>query len=199
MFLNPLSSKAFVFITLIAIAFIACGSVFLYLNSAKPTNSFQVTEEIKSNLDLNQFSYQDILENPEFKQGMQRSVKTKNLNKAKALQQKAIQIALAAGLDDFEVQLLSGDKGLNFMQFLAKRQLFAAEFEVRYQGLKDIQQLKLDYPEAADLFARSDMLIAKRDRDIIDIAKSLATGNADLEPYIRAAQQQWLRNSQAKE
>lgn len=140
---------------------------------------------------LPSISYQTILENDEFQSGMQAAVKNSDIEAAKALQQKAIEIATAANLPASQINLLSGDSGLHFMQFLAKRQLFSIAFEKRYRELKGIQDLKLIYPEAKDLFARSDELLALRDKQILQIAQQLA-GDEDVAPYLKQAREQWL-------
>lgn len=140
---------------------------------------------------LPSISYQTILENDEFKSGMQAAVKNSDIEAAKALQQKAIEIATAANLPASQINLLSGDSGLHFMQFLAKRQLFSIAFEKRYRELKGVQDLKLIYPEAKDLFARSDELITQRDSQIREIAIELA-GNEDFAPFLEQAQKQWI-------
>lgn len=142
-------------------------------------------------------SYQTILENDEFKKGMQTAVKNSDLDAAKVLQQKALEIATAANLPKSQLNLLSGESGLNFMQFLAKRQLFSIAFEKRYRDLKGIQDLKLIYPEAADLFEKSDQLLALRDKQIQEIAQQLA-GEEDAGPYLIQAQEQWLALSRGR-
>ncbi|WP_343861731.1 hypothetical protein [Aliiglaciecola litoralis] len=147
-----------------------------------PISSQSITEP--------KFSYLDILQNDEFKDGMQKAVMDSDIELAKTLQAKAIEIANAAQLPDAEIQILSDERGLNYMLFLAKRQLFIAAFERRYLALEGIQDIKLIYPEAQNLFARSDALIAQRDQMINDIAKEMAGGN-DIGDYLQKAKDQW--------
>jgi hypothetical protein len=143
------------------------------------------------------FSYQDILNNDEFKTGMQQAVLNSDIEQARELQSRAVDIAEVARLPEAEIQLLSGDKGLSFMQFLAKRQLFAAAFERRYLGLEGIQDIKLIYPEAQSLFAKSDALIAQRDKMILEIAAEMANGG-NIDEHILQAKQHWKEIQQAK-
>lgn len=142
--------------------------------------------------DQRSFSYLDILNNPEFRSEMQDAVSNFDLEKAKMLQQKAIEIALVAQLPAEELNIIKGDKGLMYMQFLAKRQLFLVGFERRYKQLGGINDIKAMYPEAKDLFERSDRLIAQRDAEIKAIATELADGAA-IDDYLYLAKQQWLQ------
>lgn len=137
-----------------------------------------------------QYTYTDILNNPEFKQQMQLAVKNNDGESAAQLQQKALEIARAADLPKVEIALLEGEKGLEFMRFMAIRQLFWQEFEDYYAQLKDISLLKKLYPEAQDLFERADSLVEKRDKELNDLAKSLA-GDEDIAPYLEMVKQQW--------
>lgn len=146
------------------------------------------------------YSYLDILENAEFRTEMQNAVRNYDLAKAQKLQDKAIEIALAAQLPAEELNLIKGERGLGYMQFLAKRQLFLAGFERRYKQLDGINDIKALYPEAKDLFARSDRLIEQRDVEIKAIAIELANG-APIDDYLYLAKQQWLQaaNQQTSE
>ncbi|MDO6712311.1 hypothetical protein Q4567_16370 [Aliiglaciecola sp. 2_MG-2023] len=142
--------------------------------------------------DIKQYSYKDILNNDEFKLGMQQAVENNDIELAKTLQEKAIEIAVAANLPATEVSLISGDNGLRFMQFLACRQIFVKKFQQHYLSFQDIQQLKLDYPEAQDLFERSDNLIETRDSQIHALAEQLAGESGDVELYLQLAKEQWI-------
>ncbi|GAC14168.1 hypothetical protein GLIP_1534 [Aliiglaciecola lipolytica E3] len=138
-----------------------------------------------------QYSYTDILNNDEFKLGMQQAVENNDVELAKELQQKALEIAHAANLPESEINLLSGENGLRFMGFLASRQLFVEKFQQHYLSFKDIEQLKLDYPEAYDLFERSDKLIELRDDQIQQLAEALAGESGDVDLHIHEAKEQW--------
>lgn len=163
-------------------------SSWYFFNDPQPAGE---TAAISGDAPSGSLSYMDILNNSEFVSQMQHAVLSKDTQLAKSLQAKALEIAHAAQLPDNEIELLSGDKGLDFMTFLAKRQLFAREFEQRYYQLESIETLKQTYPEARDLFAKSDLLIAARDAQIFEIAESLADGG-NVEAYITQAKQQWM-------
>ncbi|MCC2615885.1 hypothetical protein LJ739_06500 [Aestuariibacter halophilus] len=136
-------------------------------------------------------SYVDILDNPEFEQRMLAAVMQQDTQAISALQDKALEIARAAGLDQTQIDLLSGEQGREFMQFRARRQHFLAAFEERYYNLQDLGSLAEQFPEAADLIARAEQLIEQRDNDIRHIAETLAQGEP-IQPYLEQARSQWL-------
>lgn len=180
-------------IPLLAVVSLLVLFVVLYLQKHNSVGESEKggNEQLASNR-VPSISYTDILENDEFKRGMQQAVHHSDIEKAKALQEKALEIAFAAKLPEAQINLLSGQRGLSYMQFLAKRQLFSAAFERRYTSLEGIQDLKLIYPEAKDLFEKSDRLITDRDAAILKIAQELAAGNDDIAPFMNLAREQWL-------
>lgn len=89
-------------------------------------------------------------------------------------QQKALEVAKAAQLTERDIDFIGAQSGRDYLIFHARRQLFNLEFERRYLELEEIETLKLRYPQAGDLFASVDKLIADRDGIITDIAKVLS-------------------------
>lgn len=142
-------------------------------------------------------SYLDILNNPEFKSKMVSATRENNTDTLAELQEKAVQIGKAANLSPDEMALLSGEKGLRFMQFRAKRDMFLEEFTNHYNQLLPINTLKSRYPEAADMFDKADSMIAERDDNIIRIARQLA-GTDNVEPFLSQARQQWKDRAAAE-
>lgn len=154
-------------------------------------------ENLKSgvqNSESPSISYLDILNNPEFSEGMLNAVRMGDQNKMQRLQKKAVEIGIAAKLDADQMALLEGVKGLDFMRFRARRALFIDDFESYFNLLKPIDELKSTYPEAADLFDKADALILDRDNKIIEIAKSLADGE-DYQLYLQQARTQWIEKA----
>lgn len=136
-------------------------------------------------------SYLDILENPEFKQKMRQAILSDDVETMQMLQNRAIEIANVAGLSADQTSLLVGERGLHFIAFRVQRQIFADKFSEHYIQLKSIEQLKRQYPQAQDLFARADQLIQVRDQSIKDIAIALSSGD-NYQAHLAQAQQQWL-------
>lgn len=184
-----MSKKLVSGLILVAIAAVLIG--IWYLKQTSPELIPPPVSKIQSETEIRSFSYQDILNNPEFRTEMQNAVRNFDQQKAEKLQEKALEIAMAAQLPPNEINLIKGERGLDYMQFLAKRQLFLSGFERRYRQLKGINDIKALYPEANDLFARSDRLITQRDEEIQAIAYELAEGGS-IDDYLYLAKQQWL-------
>jgi hypothetical protein len=136
-------------------------------------------------------SMTDILNNPEFKEGIQQAVRENDEALMADLQDKALEIAEAAGFSESQMKLLEGEQGKNYLSFNAKRQLFMQAFSVAFKQLDDITALKKRYPEAQDLFPKADALIAKRDADLIAAAKELASSDSEYQGYLEQAREQW--------
>jgi hypothetical protein len=83
--------------------------------------------------------------------------------------------------------------------FNAKRQLYNDAFEARYYSLEEVESLKAQYPEAKDLFPRTDALIEKRDAIIKQIAIALSNEDIPSEDALEQARQQWLMQAQKPE
>lgn len=143
-------------------------------------------------------SYLDILENPEFKQKMRQAILSDDVETMQMLQNRAIEIANVAGLSADQKSLLVGERGLHFIAFRVQRQIFADKFSEYYIQLKSIDQLKRQYPQAQDLFAKADQLIQLRDQSIKEIAIALSSSD-NYQAHLAQAQQQWLaRANQAQ-
>lgn len=159
------------------------GSLWLFQDNTRQSNTAQTPAEPS-------ISYLDILNHPEFEVGVINALRENNQNEIKRLQARAVEIGILANLSVDEMSLLQGDRGLKFIQFNAKRKMFMDDFSYLYNQLLPIDKLKESYPEAADLFARADKLIAQRDQNILQTAKQLA-GTEDYQLYLLQARQQW--------
>jgi hypothetical protein len=80
--------------------------------------------------------------------------------------------------------------------FNAKRQLYNEAFEARYYSLEEVDSLKEKYPEAKDLFDRTDALLRKRDLIIEQMAKTLSGSNTVDSSSLEAAKQQWREQAE---
>lgn len=143
-------------------------------------------------------SYLDILENPEFNQKMTEAVLENDIAAMEILQNRAIEIANVAGLASAQMELLVGERGLHFIVFRVKRQIFTDLFSEHYMQLKPISEIKFRYPEAQDLFAKADQLIHQRDESIKNIAIELSS-ETDYLSYLQQAKIQWLDRAKRPE
>jgi hypothetical protein len=134
---------------------------------------------------------QQILHASDLVAGMARAVKNNDEPAIEQWQQKAVEVAKAAELTDSDIAFISSQKGREYLIFHAKRALFNTAFEQHYYELKGIDGLKTKYPEAHDLFAEADRLIAARDAIIMDIASELSETATPDEANVMQAKALW--------
>ena len=134
---------------------------------------------------------QQILHASDLVSGMATAVKNNDQAAIEQWQQKAVEVAKAAELTDSDITFISSEKGRDYLVFHAKRALFNEAFEQHYYQLKGIDALKTKYPEARDLFAEADRLIAARDAIIMDIAQELSDTETPDEANIKQAKALW--------
>ncbi len=134
---------------------------------------------------------QQILHASDLVAGMATAVKNNDQAAIEQWQQKAVEVAKAAELTDSDITFISSEKGRDYLVFHAKRALFNEAFEQHYYELKGIAALKTKYPEARDLFAEADRLIAARDAIILDVARELSDTETPDEADIKQAKALW--------
>ena len=134
---------------------------------------------------------QQILHASDLVSSMATAVKNNDQAAIEQWQQKAVEVAKAAELTDSDITFISSEKGRDYLVFHAKRALFNEAFEQHYYELKGIAALKTKYPEARDLFAEADRLIAARDAIILDVARELSDTETPDEADIKQAKALW--------
>jgi hypothetical protein len=133
----------------------------------------------------------EILHASDLQQGIKQAVENKNEDAVNEWMKQAIAVGEAANLSQQDLNYLTSDTAKDYVVFNAKRQLFNEAFEARYYSLEEVESLKQQYPEAKDLFARTDALIKKRDAIIEQIAKTLSGSNTVDDVSLNKAKQQW--------
>tara|TARA_R110002167_G_scaffold361000_1_gene578869 strand:+ start:3231 stop:3779 length:549 start_codon:yes stop_codon:yes gene_type:complete len=160
----------------------------------------QPSEQV-TDTDVNQvvpvISRQDILEASDLVAGVKQAVRQQDDAAVKQWLEKAIALAKEAGLPQEDISYLQSDMAVNYLEFHAKRSLFNDAVEQAYYDLYDIEPLKIQYPEAQDLFAKADQLVADRDKIIQQIAAELAQGENTDEQTLQAARQLWKQRFNA--
>ncbi|MEP7702780.1 hypothetical protein [Paraglaciecola sp. 25GB23A] len=160
----------------------------------------QPSEQV-TDTDVNQvvpvISRQDILEASDLVAGVKQAVRQQDDAAVKQSLEKAIALAKEAGLPQEDISYLQSDMAVNYLEFHAKRSLFNDAVEQAYYDLYDIEPLKIQYPEAQDLFAKADQLVADRDKIIQQIAAELAQGESTDEQTLQAARQLWKQRFNA--
>jgi hypothetical protein len=151
----------------------------------------QQTAALTSNDSVAVISRQDILQATDLVAGVKLAVKQHDEAAVKKWLEKATELAIEAGLPQEDINYLKSDMAVNYVEFHAKRSLFNDAVEQAYYALYDIEPLKIQYPEAQDLFDKTDKLIADRDQIIQQIANELAQGQNTDEQTLEAARQLW--------
>ncbi|WP_338517204.1 hypothetical protein [Alteromonas gracilis] len=141
----------------------------------------------------------EILHASDLQQGIKQAVENKNEGAVDEWMKQAIAVSEAANLSKQDLDYLMSETAKDYVVFNAKRQLFNEAFEARYYSLEEVESLKQQYPEAKDLFARTDVLIRKRDAIIEQIAKTLSGSNTVDDVSLNKARQQWREQAEKLE
>ena len=141
----------------------------------------------------------EILHASDLQQGIKQAVENENEDAVNEWMKQAIAVGEAANLSQQDLDYLTSDTAKDYVVFNAKRQLFNEAFEARYYSLEEVESLKQQYPEAKDLFARTDALIEKRDAIIEQMAKTLSGSNTVDDASLNKAKQQWREQAEKLE
>lgn len=141
----------------------------------------------------------EILHASDLQKGVKAAVKIDDAEAIDTWLTQALQVGNAANLAKEDLDYLASDAARDYVVFNAKRQLYNDAFEARYYSLKEVESLKAQYPEAKDLFPRTDALIEKRDAIIKQIAIALSNEDSPSEDALEEARQQWLMQAQKPE
>ncbi|MEE3131808.1 MAG: hypothetical protein VX318_14275, partial [Pseudomonadota bacterium] len=134
----------------------------------------------------------EILHASDLQQGVKQAVKDGNIEVVDSWMVQAREVGQAANLSSEDMEYLNSETAKDYVVFNAKRQLYNEAFEARYYALKDVGVLKEQFPEAKDLFARTDALIEKRDAIIQQIAVAISGNEQPDEAALEEARKQWL-------
>jgi superfamily I DNA and RNA helicase len=176
-----------------AVIVVLAGLGFWYSQPSEPVTDTVVKQVVPV------ISRQDILEASDLVAGVKQAVKQQDDAALKQWLEKAIALAQEAGLPQEDINYLQSDMAVNYLEFHAKRSLFNDAIEQAYYALYDIEPLKIQYPEAQDLFAKADQLVAARDKIIQQIAAELARGENTDEQTLQAARQLWQQRFKANQ
>ena len=134
----------------------------------------------------------EILHASDLQAGVKQAVKNGNEEDIDAWMAQAREVGQAANLSPEDMEYLNSETAKDYVVFNAKRQLYNEAFEARYYALEEVETLKEQYPEAKDLFARTDALIEKRDAIIQQIAVAISGSEQPDEAALEEARKQWL-------
>ncbi|MFD3305730.1 hypothetical protein [Alteromonas macleodii] len=134
----------------------------------------------------------EILHASDLQEGVKQAVKDGNIEIVDSWMVQAREVGQAANLSSEDMDYLNSETAKDYVVFNAKRQLYNEAFEARYYALEEVETLKEQYPEAKDLFARTDALIEKRDAIIQQIAVAISGSEQPDEAALKEAREQWL-------
>ncbi|BFT30640.1 hypothetical protein D210916BOD24_18160 [Alteromonas sp. D210916BOD_24] len=139
----------------------------------------------------------EILHASDLQSGIKQAVMQNDQRAIDEWMTKALEVAQAANLSAQDINYLQSETAKDYVIFNANRQLYNEAFERRYYTLEETESLKARYPQAKDLFPRTDALIEKRDAIIQQIAVALSGSEPPNEDAIAAAKQQWMQQADA--
>ncbi|RDV27490.1 hypothetical protein DXV75_05535 [Alteromonas aestuariivivens] len=138
----------------------------------------------------------DILHASDLQEGVKEAVKKQDDKAVKEWLDKALYVAEEAELARSDIEYLGSVQAEEYVIFNANRALFNEAFEQRYYRLEGMDDLKTQYPQAKDLFAKAEALLAKRDSIVENIATTLANGDAPGKAEIQQAKRMWQERYQ---
>lgn len=138
----------------------------------------------------------EILHASDLQAGVKEAVRNGDEEAINTWMEQAQVVAEAGYLAQTHIEYLGSQQAHDYVVFNAKRQLFNEAFEARYYALKDMGNLKEEYPEAYDLFDRTEALLEKRDAIIIQMASALSGTTPPSEAALNEAKQRWLARAE---
>ncbi|GAC34659.1 hypothetical protein [Paraglaciecola polaris] len=180
-------------VILAIIILLSIGALAWFTN--QPSDDNVTTEQTE----LPVITRQDILTASDLVEGVKLALQQHDEKAIDEWLDKAIDLAKEAEMSQQDINYIQSDMAKDYVIFQANRSLFNDAVEQAYYDLLGIDEIKADYPEAEDLFASADKLIAQRDNIIEQIATELADGETLKDEDRKAARQQWLTRFAHKE
>jgi hypothetical protein len=169
------------------------ASAFVFLFACQPGAEDSAAKE--STLEGEQaavplLSLSELMRASDFQEGIKQAVINDDLAALVYWQEQALLVASEAKLLPRELALISGEQGLVYIEYQAKKQLFNDSFVERFLYFQEIDSLINQYPYLTGLHERARKLVAERDALVLKAIEILESdayqGNARI-----AAEQQW--------
>lgn len=132
----------------------------------------------------------ELLNAKDFQNGIKVAVGNKDSVALADWQQQLLDVAEQVRLSQRDLNRISGEQGLMFIEFEAKKQLFHEAFVDKFMNFESIDELITQYPHLTGLHERAQRLVNERDSAIERAAQMLSQdglqGNA-----IEEARAQW--------
>ena len=175
-------------LVVLAVVIVAVFSWFTYL-------SLDADKRDQNAAEVPLITVMEILHASDLQEGVKQAMKNNNAEQVDSWMEQAREVGQATKLSTEDMDYLASETAKDYVVFNAKRQLYNEAFEARYYALEDVESLKAQYPEAKDLFPRTDALIEKRDAIIQQIAVAISGTEQPNEAALKEARKQWLAKS----
>ncbi|MDO6560950.1 hypothetical protein [Paraglaciecola chathamensis] len=163
------------------------------------SNQGRVENPVSQTQELPVISRQQILTATDLVEGVKQGLQQDDDQAIDTWMSKAASVAREANIAKEDIDYIKSDAALDYVIFQAKRSQFNDAVEQAYYELKGIDAIKAAYPQAKDLYASADKLIAERDTLIEQIATEIADGNTPTNAERQSARQQWLKRYNEKQ
>jgi len=134
---------------------------------------------------------EELLNTNDFQLGIKLSVLNEDQSSLKDWQDQLVAVAAEVRLSQRDLARISGDQGLLFIEFEAKKRLFHDEFIQRFMNFQSIDDLIQEYPHLVGVHQRARSLIKARDTAIQRAAKLLSDDSPQAGDFIQEARAQW--------
>jgi hypothetical protein len=175
------------------------ASLFVYLTACQPehnntsantTNSAASSSQSSASLQP-LLTLDELLNTPDFQIGIKQSVRSNDRVSLKDWQDQLLAVAKEVHLSERDLARISGEQGLMFIEFEAKKRLFNDEFIERFMSFNSIDDLIQKYPYLTGVHQRALSLINARDSAIQRAAKLLADEDPLSTDFTQEARAQW--------
>jgi hypothetical protein len=133
----------------------------------------------------------ELFNTDDFQMGIKQAVVNDDQALLRDWQQQLIAVAKEVRLSERDLARISGEQGLVFIEFEAKKQLFHDEFIELFMNFDSIDDLIQKYPYLSGVHQRALSLINARDIAIQRAAKSLSDDGFQDDDYTQKARAQW--------
>jgi hypothetical protein len=182
--------------------FLKCSlyaGVFAFLTACQPEHnetSANTTDSAVSSVQPNSrlsplLTLDELLNTADFQRGIKQSVLHNDQISLKDWQEQLLAVAKEVHLSERDLARISGDQGLMFIEFEAKKRLFNDEFLDRFMTFKNIDDLIQKYPYLTAVHQTALSLISERDRAIQRAAILLADDSPQGVDFTQEARVQW--------
>lgn len=133
----------------------------------------------------------ELLNTADFQKGIKQSVLNNDQVSLQDWQEQLLAVAKEVHLSERDLARISGQQGLMFIEFEAKKRLFNDEFIDRFMSFNNIDDLIQKYPYLTAVHHRALSLISARDSTIQRAATLLADDNPEGGNFTQEARSQW--------